>query len=66
MTSTTSPASQPADYIEQAQRRLPDMLADIERVISIETPSHDKKAVAAGAQDFAALLKDRQIGRAHV
>jgi glutamate carboxypeptidase len=59
MTSTTSSAPQPADYIEQAKRRLPDMLADIERVISIETPSHDKKAVAAGARDFAALLGDR-------
>ena len=35
------------------------MLADIERVISLETPSHDKAAVAAGARDFAALLKDR-------
>lgn len=35
------------------------MLADIERVISIETPSHDKAAVAAGARDFAALLGDR-------
>ncbi len=35
------------------------MLADIERVISIETPSHDTAAVAAGARDFAALLRDR-------
>lgn len=35
------------------------MLADIERVISLETPSHDKAAVAAGARDFAALLGDR-------
>ena len=59
MTSTTSPAPQPADFVEQAKRRLPDMLADIERVISLETPSHDKAAVAAGARDFAALLKDR-------
>lgn len=59
MTSTTSPTSQPADFVEEAQRRLPDMLADIERVISIETPSHDKAAVAAGARDFAALLGDR-------
>ncbi|MFE1082234.1 MULTISPECIES: M20 family metallopeptidase [Brevibacterium] len=59
MTSTTSSAPQPADFVEQAKRRLPDMLADIERVISIETPSHDKAAVAAGARDFAALLGDR-------
>ena len=59
MTSTTSPSPQPADFVEQAKRRLPDMLADIERVISLETPSHDKAAVAAGARDFAALLDDR-------
>jgi glutamate carboxypeptidase len=59
MTSTTSSAPQPADFVEQAKRRLPDMLADIERVISVETPSHDKAAVAAGARDFAALLGDR-------
>ena len=59
MTSTTSSAPQPADFVEQAKRRLPDMLADIERVISLETPSHDKAAVAAGARDFAALLGDR-------
>ncbi|AZU02008.1 M20 family metallopeptidase [Brevibacterium linens] len=59
MTSTTSPSPQPADFVEEAKRRLPDMLADIERVISLETPSHDKAAVAAGARDFAALLGDR-------
>ncbi|MFP3395405.1 M20 family metallopeptidase [Brevibacterium sp. H602] len=59
MTSTTSSAPLPADFVEQAKRRLPDMLADIERVISLETPSHDKAAVAAGARDFAALLGDR-------
>ncbi|MCU4295724.1 M20 family peptidase [Brevibacterium permense] len=59
MTSTTSSAPQSADFVEQANRRLPDMLADIERVVSIETPSHDKAAVAAGARDFAALLGDR-------
>ncbi|UZD62073.1 M20 family metallopeptidase [Brevibacterium sp. JSBI002] len=59
MTSTTSSAPLSADFVEQAKRRLPDMLADIERVISIETPSHDKEAVAAGARDFAALLGDR-------
>ncbi|MGO1289667.1 MAG: M20 family metallopeptidase [Brevibacterium linens] len=59
MTSTASSSSRPADFVEQAKRRLPDMLADIERVISRETPSHDKAAVAAGARDFAALLGDR-------
>nr|WP_276087686.1 M20 family metallopeptidase [Brevibacterium sp. R8603A2] len=35
------------------------MLADIERVISIETPSDDQEAVARGAADFAALIEER-------
>nr|WP_236863845.1 M20 family metallopeptidase [Brevibacterium daeguense] len=35
------------------------MLTDIERVISIETPSDDREAVARGAADFAALLEER-------
>lgn len=35
------------------------MLADLERVISLETPSADKEAVARGAADFAALLRER-------
>ncbi len=35
------------------------MLADIERAISLETPSSDLDAVARGAQDFAALMADR-------
>ena len=59
MTSTTASEFQPADLVEQAQKRLPDILADIERVISLETPSHDKAAVAAGARDFAELLRER-------
>lgn len=59
MTSTTGSVFQPAELVDQAARRLPDMLADIERVISIETPSSDKDAVAAGARDFATLLHER-------
>jgi glutamate carboxypeptidase len=59
MTSTTSSDFQPSELVEQAEERLPDILADIERVISIETPSSDKEAVAAGARDFAALLHER-------
>ncbi|WP_210603617.1 M20 family metallopeptidase [Brevibacterium oceani] len=59
MTSLTSSDLQPADLVNQAAERLPDILADIERVITLETPSSDKNAVAAGARDFAALLKDR-------
>lgn len=42
-----------------AESRLEQMLADIERVISIETPSKDKEAVAQGAADFAALIAER-------
>ncbi|WP_181275082.1 M20 family metallopeptidase [Brevibacterium oceani] len=59
MTSLTSSDLQPADLVNQAAEHLPDILADIERVITLETPSSDKNAVAAGARDFAALLKDR-------
>jgi glutamate carboxypeptidase len=59
MISTTSSDIQPADLVEQAQKRLPQILADIERVITLETPSSDKEAVAAGARDFAALLRER-------
>lgn len=35
------------------------MLADLARVIGIETPSSDKAAVARGASDFADLLRER-------
>lgn len=45
--------------VAAARARLPQILADIERVITCETPSHDTEAVAAGAKDFAALLTDR-------
>ncbi|RBP67051.1 glutamate carboxypeptidase [Brevibacterium sanguinis] len=48
-----------ADLVRSATDRLPQILADLERVISVETPSHDKTAVARGAADFAALLKER-------
>lgn len=48
-----------ADLVAAATARLPQMLTDLERVISIETPSHDKEAVARGADDFAALLHER-------
>lgn len=59
MTSISSPELQSSHLVQQAADRLPDILADIERVISLETPSSDKEAVAAGARDFAALLRDR-------
>lgn len=45
--------------VAAAQDALPHMLADIERVISIETPSDDTDAVARGAADFAALIEER-------
>ena len=45
--------------VAAAQNSLPQMLADIERVISIETPSDDQEAVARGAADFAALIEER-------
>jgi glutamate carboxypeptidase len=59
MTSPTSTDLQPSHFVRQASERLPDILADIERVISTETPSSDREAVAAGARDFAALLRER-------
>ncbi|WP_209370328.1 M20 family metallopeptidase [Brevibacterium renqingii] len=59
MTSTEPAVFQPSHLVQQTAERLPAILADIERVISIETPSSDKAAVAAGARDFAALLRDR-------
>lgn len=48
-----------ADVLNEAQSRLPRMIADIERVINIETPSSDKDAVKRGAQDFASLMEER-------
>lgn len=45
--------------VAAAQDALPHMLADIERVIAIETPSDDTDAVARGAADFAALIEER-------
>ena len=48
-----------AALLPAAQQRLPQMLEDIERLISLETPSSDLDAVAAGARDVAALLTER-------
>ena len=45
--------------LQQSHDRLPQMIADIERVINIETPSSDKEAVKRGAQDFASLMNER-------
>lgn len=59
MSTSVKPATQPSDLVRDAEERLPDMLADIARVITLETPSADKGAVAAGAADFADLLHER-------
>ncbi|MGB3761965.1 MAG: M20/M25/M40 family metallo-hydrolase [Ornithinimicrobium sp.] len=45
--------------VAAARERLPDMLADLERLITLETPSNDHEAVARGASDIAALLHER-------
>lgn len=47
------------NILQQSHDRLPQMIADIERVINIETPSSDKDAVKRGAQDFASLMDER-------
>ena len=47
------------NILQQSHDRLPQMIADIERVINIETPSSDKEAVKRGAQDFASLMNER-------
>ncbi len=59
MSTSLIPDLATADLVAAAAARLPQMLADLERVISVETPSHDKEAVARGAADFAALLRER-------
>ena len=47
------------NILQQSHDRLPQMLVDIERVINIETPSSDEEAVKRGAEDFAALMRER-------
>lgn len=42
------------------------MLADLARVIGVETPSSDKAAVARGASDFADLLRERLGAKAEL
>lgn len=48
-----------SELTQAAAARLPQMLEDLRRVISIETPSDDHAAVARGAADFAELLEQR-------
>lgn len=47
---------------DAAAARLPQMLADLQRLIEVETPSHDLAAVARGAQVVADLV-DERLGR---
>ncbi|MGB5935786.1 MAG: M20/M25/M40 family metallo-hydrolase [Ornithinimicrobium sp.] len=49
----------PPEFLASATDRLPQMLADIERLITLETPSSDHAAVAIGAADVAALIQER-------
>lgn len=42
-----------------AQHRLPQMLTDIERLVTLETPSSDHAAVARGAAEVADLVEER-------
>jgi glutamate carboxypeptidase len=44
---------------EQADTRLPDLLADLERLVRQESPSHDLGAVAASAEVVATLGQQR-------
>ncbi|WP_211233260.1 M20/M25/M40 family metallo-hydrolase [Brevibacterium album] len=48
-----------SSLLPAAESRLPQMLADIERVVSVESPSDDLAAVAAGAAEFSALIAER-------
>ncbi|MDN5737175.1 M20 family metallopeptidase [Brevibacterium sp. BDJS002] len=66
MTTSLSSDLQSADLVSKATDRLPLILDDIRRVITKETPSHDKAAVAAGAQDFVELLRERLGATAEV
>ncbi|WAL39756.1 M20 family metallopeptidase [Brevibacterium sp. BRM-1] len=63
--SSSAPSAAP-ELLAAAQDALPQMLADIERVITRETPSSDHAAVAEGAQDFAALLAERLGAEAEI
>lgn len=45
--------------VAAAKQREPQMLEDIQRVITCETPSSDYAAVAEGAADFAGLINER-------
>lgn len=47
------------DLLPAAESRMDQILADIQRLVEIETPSEDREAVAAGAAEVAALAAER-------
>ncbi|WP_426973707.1 hypothetical protein, partial [Bacillus pumilus] len=47
------------EILDSAAARLPQMLADVQRLVEVETPSEDKAAVARGAAEVAALTAER-------
>jgi glutamate carboxypeptidase len=48
-------------FVEQAAARLPDLLADLERLVTCESPSADLAAVARSA-DVAAAVGEQRLG----
>ncbi|MGB7447822.1 MAG: M20/M25/M40 family metallo-hydrolase [Ornithinimicrobium sp.] len=52
-----------ADLAQAAANRVPQMLADLERLVTRETPSHDLEAVAQGAVALADLIEERLAQR---
>src|SRR5690625_4457323 len=47
------------NLLPAAEQRLEQMIADIQRLVEVESPSEDQTAVAAGAAEVAALAADR-------
>ncbi|MGO1523018.1 MAG: M20/M25/M40 family metallo-hydrolase [Nesterenkonia sp.] len=47
------------NLLPAAEERLEQMIADIQRLVEVESPSEDRVAVAAGAAEAAALAADR-------
>lgn len=58
----TAPESSPTTaptLLADAEARLPQLLADLQRLIEVETPSRDLEAVARGAAEVADLVEER-------
>lgn len=54
-----SPAQNTENLLPAAESRLEQIIADIQRLVEVETPSEDQAAVAAGAAEVAALAAER-------